>query len=160
MTQGGYANSSGGTLEKAVIGVLLSKGFQLVSFRKWQVSPERYGQELLLRNVPYETIYKHAGHSEFLLVSQKYGMRVRIECKWQQSSGSVDEKFPYLYLNAVEAMPEDDIIIIVDGGGYKKGALDWLKDAAREKRYMAKAEKTIRVMSLAEFLTWANTTFR
>jgi len=160
VTQGGYANSSGGALEKAVIGALTSKGFQLVSFGNWQAHPERYAEELLLRNAPYQTIYRHPGHTEFLLVSRKHAMRIRIECKWQQTAGSVDEKFPYLYLNAVEAMPENDIIIVVDGGGYKKGALDWLKDAAREKRYMGEAEKTIRVMSLAEFLTWANTAFR
>jgi hypothetical protein len=32
--------------------------------------------------------------------------RKNIECKWQQVSGSVDEKLPYLYLNCIEAMPE------------------------------------------------------
>lgn len=83
-------------------------------------------------------------------------------CKWQQSSGSVDEKFPYLYLNCIEVMPEDDIIIVVDGGGAKKGAIDWLRRTAEEKKYITDKNslKNISVMSLSEFLVWANKTFR
>jgi hypothetical protein len=51
-------------------------------------------------------------------------LEIGIECKWQRISGSVDEKFPYAYLNCIEAMPERDIIIVVDGGGAKQGAVD------------------------------------
>ncbi|WP_187142814.1 PD-(D/E)XK nuclease superfamily protein [Thermanaerosceptrum fracticalcis] len=160
-SQGGHANSTGGTLEKSVVGALTSKGFQVVPYRKWIKCPKNYGNELLLTNAPYKTIYNHSGNSEFLLLSNKYNMRIRIECKWQQSAGSVDEKFPYLYLNAVEVMPEAEIIIIVDGGGYKKGAVEWLKSAAAEKKYIkTNNPKKIRIMNLSEFLVWVNTTFR
>jgi hypothetical protein len=50
-------------------------------------------------------------------MSKAHGVHVRIECKWQQSAGSVDEKLPYLYLNAIESMPEDHVIIVYGGGG-------------------------------------------
>ena len=162
MKQGGLANSSGNTLETTVIGTLLSKGFTLVNYREWQKHPERYGDELLLRNVPYTTIYDHPGNTEFLIKSAQYQMEVRLECKWQQSSGSVDEKFPYLYLNCIERMPEKQIIIIVDGGGAKSGAVTWLKRVSQMKHYLSAAatDKVIAVMSLTEFLIWANRTFR
>jgi len=52
-------------------------------------------------------------NTEFLLKSKEYNFNVRIECKWQQVSGSVDGKLPYLYLNSIEAMPESNIIIII-----------------------------------------------
>ena len=77
--------------------VLKNKGFQIVSFREWQRHPDQFEEELLLKNVPYETIYGHRGTTEFLLKSKKENLEIRIECKWQQSSGSVDEKLPYLY---------------------------------------------------------------
>jgi hypothetical protein len=93
-------------LESTVIGTLNSKGFLSVPYREWQKNPTQFGSELLLRNVPFVTIYGHPGKSEFVLLSERYGLRIRIECKWQQSSGSVDEKFPYLYLNCIEQMPE------------------------------------------------------
>jgi hypothetical protein len=161
MQQGGLANSSGSTLEQTVIGTLQSKGFSLVRYRDWQKNPEKYGDELLLRNVPYQTIYNHQGNTEFLLRSARYQLEVRIECKWQQASGSVDEKFPYLYLNCIEQMPERDIIIVVDGGGAKQGSVEWLRQAAKSRRYIqTDAEKNILVMNLTEFLVWANRTLR
>ena len=160
--QGGLANSSGNTLERMVIATFESKGFEVEMYRKWIKKPERYGSELLLRNVPYETIYGHNGNTEFLILSQVYNLEIRIECKWQQSSGSVDEKFPYLYLNCIEKMPESTIIIIVDGGGAKLGAVEWLRLAAKSSRYWKddKPQKEILVMNLQEFIVWANITFR
>ncbi|RIV18187.1 4-diphosphocytidyl-2C-methyl-D-erythritol kinase [Alicyclobacillaceae bacterium I2511] len=160
-TQGGYANSSGSTLERTVIHTLEDKGFVGVPYGTYRKAPEQYGTEILLRNVPYTTIYGHQGKTEFLLQSEEYGLQIRIECKWQQSSGSVDEKFPYLYLNCVETMPEQTIFILVDGGGAKQGAVDWLRRAASQRMYLApESEKQIRVLSLGEFIGWANKTFR
>ena len=74
---------------------------------------------MLLKNVPFETIYGHNGNIEFVLISKKYELRIRIECKWQQSACCVGEKLPYLYLNSIEAMPEKDIMILIDGNGFK-----------------------------------------
>ena len=160
--QGGLANSSGSTLEMTVIGTLQSKGFVTVPYNLWFKQPELYGKELLLRHAPYRTIYGHPGKTEFLIRSQRYQLEVRVECKWQQSAGSVDEKFPYLYLNCIEGMPERDIIILVDGGGAKAGSIQWLREICRSQRYVdpMRAAKNITVMNLSEFLIWANKTFR
>ncbi|MDP9729360.1 4-diphosphocytidyl-2C-methyl-D-erythritol kinase (plasmid) [Alicyclobacillus sp. TC] len=160
-TQGGFANSSGSVLEGTIRSVMTSMGFEAVKYSDYVKHPERYGTELLLQNVPYKTIYGHEGKTEFLLVSSEYNLCVRIECKWQQSPGSVDEKYPYVYLNAVEAMPEEHILIVLGGQGAKKGAIDWLKQTAAQGRYGAVAQgKKIEVMSLDEFIAWANRTFR
>lgn len=160
-SQGGLANSSGNTLERTVIATLESKGFEVVKYRIWHKNPEKFGNELLLRNVPFETIYAHKGNTEFLIKSKKHDLEIRVECKWQQSSGSVDEKFPYLYLNCIENMPEKDIFIIVDGGGAKPGAINWLRNAASSKLYQDEQKQTnVSVMNLTEFMIWANTTLR
>jgi len=161
MAKGKSANITGNQLEVAVQTVLSNKGFEIEMYRKWGKNPEKYGKELLLKNVPFQTIYGHKGNTEFLLISEKYGLRIRIECKWQQSAGSVDEKLPYLYLNTIEAMPEKDIIILIDGDGFKTGAKSWLRNAVKEKLYTTDENKSTNVMvfSLAEFFTWANNTF-
>ncbi len=160
-TQGGFAGSTGNTLERTITGTLESKGFEVVFHREWRKMPSRYGNELLLKNVPFSTIYDHKGYTEFLLKSESYELEIRIECKWQQASGSVDEKFPYLYLNCLEKMPEKTIFILVDGGGAKEGAVQWLRDAVETKKFAndQSRQKDIRVMNLVEFLTWANHTF-
>ena len=111
--------------------------------------------DLLVRRVPYQSIYGHRGVTEFLAVSASRGLAIRIECKWQQSQGSVDEKFPYLYLNCIHAMPEREIILLIDGNGYKPGALAWLKQAVA-----SQDAKLIHVFNLVEFLVWANRRLR
>jgi len=156
------SNVTGNQLEVAVKTVLQGKGFEIINYRIWEKNKENYGKELLLENVPFTTIYEHKGNTEFLLKSKKYGLEIRIECKWQQSAGSVDEKLPYVYLNAIEAMPESTIMILIDGDGWKQGAIKWLKDAVEQKKYTTEElrNKKIMVFNLKEFFTWANNTFR
>ena len=162
MTQGGLANSSGRTLESTIIATMTSKHFMKASYRDWKINPERYGEELLLTRVPYTSIYGNPSYTEFLIHSVPRGLDIRVECKWQQVSGSVDEKFPYLYLNCLEQMPESQVIIVADGGGAKPASLNWLKSVATEKKYTQPGyiPKSISVFTLQEFVIWANKTFR
>ena len=45
-----------------------------------------------------------------------------------QSSGSVDEKYPFLYFNIIKTCVPT--VVLIDGGGYKPAAMKWLKDQA------------------------------
>jgi hypothetical protein len=56
-------------------------------------------------------------------------------------------------------MPEKDIILIIDGGGYKEGSLNWLKESIKNQKYQTKNIKNIQVLSLSEFIIWANKQF-
>jgi hypothetical protein len=160
--QGKQANDQGKALESIIVPLLERKGFTPVMNSEYLKKPDKYGSELLLKNVLYTTIYNHRGYTEYKLVSKKYGKEVRIECKWQQGNGSVDEKFPYVYLNCINTMPEKDIIIIYGGSGFKEGAIEWMKNVAKELPYTTEKnrDKNIMVLNLEEFITWANNTFR
>lgn len=76
-----------------------------------------------------------------------YPNGLAIEVKWQQSQGSVDEKFPYLALNIKQCYP-CPALVIADGGGQRPGALQWLRGQAEG--------NLLGVFTLAEFLAWAN----
>ena len=141
------AAATGRCLEDIVENMLSGKGFQVV--RHAHYSREHRDGRFLVKRVPYETIYGTTGHTEFLLVDG--GRKVRIECKWQQSSGSVDEKYPYLLKNCTDKMPESEIIIILGGGGYKQAARQWLVKACE-----SITDKSVKVMSVEEFIAWAN----
>lgn len=156
------STKSGSVLEGTVINSLSLHGFQVVKYSDWIKKPHLYGKELLLKNVPYDTIYGHKGRTEFLLVSERFNKKIRIECKWQQISGSVDEKLPYLYLSAIEKMTEDEIIILYGGNGFKVGAIQWLKDSVSKRRYISDPNhsRKINVMNVEEFMAWANKVFR
>lgn len=158
MTQGRWANRQGSILEQHVAQTFTDHGFVMLTHAAYVARGNPDG-DFLLTNAPYTSIYGHTGKTEFLAISTARDLGVRIECKWQQSSGSVDEKFPYLYLNCIECMPENEIILLIDGRGYKPGALAWLKQAVRENRY-CRCPKNIHVMDLAEFIAWANLRLR
>ena len=118
---GAIATSSGKVLESMVEAAVCAKGLKKVNYSRWIINKESYGEELLIKNIPYTSIYTHESKTEFLLSSKKYQIMARIECKWQQTAGSVDEKFPYLFLNYAQQVNEPLVIILLDGGGAKKG---------------------------------------
>ena len=74
-----------------------------------------------------ESIYHTKRIADFLLYHpKKHKEPIVIEVKWQQSKGSVDEKFPFLIENIKKNKYKT--IIIIDGNGYKTSALNWLKE--------------------------------
>lgn len=176
-THGGRANKTGKTLEGIVVPVLTQQyGFEVLNHRDYlslKAGIFPVPKRMLVKRVPYTTLYGSAGTTEFLLVASDANstkefplaqssseLVCRIECKWQQSAGSVDEKFPYLYLSCNEAMPETNILILYGGGRFRPGAISWLKRAVGEKRYMTTGiQKNIAVMAVEEFMTWASYAF-
>jgi len=162
VNQGRSANASGKTLESTIVPVLEGKGFKKISYSHYIKNPSKYGTELLLTRVPYTTIYGQDGHTEFKIISKKYNKEIRIECKWQQEQGSVDEKFPYFYLNCIGAAPENEFILVYGGHGFKKGSINWIKIAAERMPFTTDVnrDKKIRIFRLEEFLIWANSTFK
>lgn len=103
IAQGGLANRSGNTLEATIIGTLGSKGFTTVNYNAYIKNPAQYGTELLLRHVPFVSIFGHKAKSEFVLDSQRHGLKIRIECKeyWVTKDR---EKIKYLPSNICKAL--------------------------------------------------------
>ena len=157
--QGRQAQANGRILEKSILPVLIARGFHVLSHTDWANKPDTRPPDVVLTNAPYTNIYGRRAKSEFLILSQRLGLEVRVECKWQQASGSVDEKFPYYYLNAVFSYGEKAAFIVADGDGFRQGAIDWLKDAVAKKLYQPQGfTRDIRVFNLAQFIAWVNTT--
>ena len=88
--------------------------------------------------------------ADFLIYNPTKKGFIFIECKWQSSGGTVDEKFPYLVSN-IKQNYQYETIIVLDGGGYTKGAEKWLKNQANG--------KIKKVISLAEFIKLGNNDF-
>jgi len=138
MNQGTKANQTGHRLEDKVE-KLITTQLDVVS-RKYSQTKDR--TNVLLKHVPYTNIYGSTRcRSEFLLCYKS--RRIRIECKYQQSAGSVDEKLPYLFMNFTQSIPETEAIIVIEGNGFKIGAKEWLRKKC--------AGTKVSVMSLDEF---------
>ena len=106
MKQGTRANFTGNQLEKVIDGNLQSKGYQFVGIKDFDKA--RYlEQPFYTRQYPLcKSIYSTQIKCDFLLYHpEKYPECLVIESKWQQSGGSVDEKYPFLVLNIKEQYP-------------------------------------------------------
>lgn len=153
--QGINANIKGKRLENEVEMELLKYNIPSINFKQWitdATSIAGTNNGLLLKNVPYTTIYGSNGYGEFVLTRDKY-KDIRIECRTQHVPGSVDEKLPYLFETAL-AFEERIVLLVLEGNGYKNGAKEWLKSQAYATRH-----KDIRVFSFADFQIYASDNF-
>lgn len=83
-----------------------------------------------LKGAPYTDMYGATRKAAFLVQHQRLGT-IRVEAHKQEQSGSVDQKFPF-FLESLRLAPEQNLVILLGGGGYKPLAFEWIKNAASE----------------------------
>lgn len=117
-------NLSGRSLEEFIENLLLRNGYTFVSKSKFLAACS-LNQSFFTKQFDLcKSIYGGKNFCDFVVYSpNKHPDFLVIESKWQQTAGSVDEKFPYLVENIKKQYPFKTIIII-DGGGYKVKALE------------------------------------
>ena len=127
MTDGSKANKTGKALERFVETTLQDLGYtHQYNSRKIQNEENETKTRYYMKQVKLgKTIYDTNRKADFIVFHPElFPDSLIIECKWQQTPGSVDEKYPFLIENIKQArLPT---IILIDGGGYKPGALEWL----------------------------------
>ncbi len=146
-SQGGKANFTGKNFEKFIEAQLIECGYNKVADKKNFVSTmaisekPTYSREVNIG----KNIYDTKRSCDFLLYHpQKWPEGLVIEAKWQQVSGSVDEKYPFLVLSIKKS--SYGTILLMDGGGYRKGAEKWVRNQVDD--------KLLHVFNVDEFLTW------
>ncbi|MCF4968762.1 PD-(D/E)XK nuclease superfamily protein [Nostoc sp. CMAA1605] len=156
MTPGARANQAGKILESNVDAVLTAyEYFQIGSHitKEYLLNAsllnKRYGKQVSIGNGIYNTALKV---DFYVIGTPTIPGGLIIECKWQESGGSVDEKFPYLNLNIQEYYPAPTIVVI-GGEGMRGGAIDWLKQQVKHNHNL------IAVYTLDRFIAWANKNF-
>lgn len=146
-SQGGESNVNGRWLEEIVRN---EARLRSIPIRDYQVDGDNrdlFGSVILVGRVPYKSLYGLESTSEFVL--QFYERRIRIECRVQETAGSVDEKFPYLFWNARDYMPEQEVVILMHGDGPRAEAMAWLR-----RQCQAVETKTIRVFNISDYRRW------
>lgn len=156
MKQGGsIANKTGNNLERFIGNTLKDERYIYVKNNKFistksniSVSTNKTIKIFTTQFKICDGIYNTPIRCDFILYnSEQHPKCLVIESKWQQSKGSVDEKFPYLERNIKEKYPCNTIIIL-DGGGYKSGADKWLRSKINN--------NLIGVFTMVEFQTYVN----
>jgi len=132
-SQGQQANRNGRTAEN-VIDAILRLHASAPPIRQYPVGFGIYGTPL---------------QADFYLADVRgFVAGLIIESKWQESSGSVDEKWPYLVENIRHCYPAPTIIVL-HGGGFRPGAERWLRTQVDSHRLFA-------VLRLEEFMKWCS----
>lgn len=148
LVQGAKANSTGNNLESFVEFCLGQKSYQQTTAKQFKAHKE-LKQPVYTKQYPIcSSIYGTNIKCDFLIFHPvKHPNGLVIECKWQQSTGSVDEKFPYLVHNIKEKYNLPTIILL-DGNGYKQGAAAWLQ--------MQRGNNFLGVYSMVQFQIQVN----
>ena len=132
MPSGTRANRRGQGLEQSVRH-LLSEDYQPVSSKRFfalcDLEQPIFAEQVYIG----EDVYGKRRRVDFILFHpRKWPKCLVIQCKWQASSGSVEEKYPFEVLSIqLNAYPT---IVVLDGGGYSAGARLWLKGQAGKNR--------------------------
>ena len=131
-TQTNKANKTGGLLESFVENLLKQRGYVEFWDHKEQVFANRKsvgGKQYAKQVIVGETIYETKCKCDFLVLNKDlFPDGLVIECKWQESKGSVDVKYPMVVFNILKiGVPT---IVLLDGGGYSPKAEKWLRGQA------------------------------
>ena len=145
---GKLANLSGRRLENFVSEILDDRDYLKVDAIRFKPMCE-LEQPIYARQ--YETgrdIYGKLRRVDLILYHPRlYPDCLTIQCKWQASQGSVEEKYPYEVLNIQQN--HFDTIIVLDGEGYSAGAKQWLLNQAGKNRLK-------HVFNMGEFTRFAS----
>jgi len=145
---GKTANINGNELEVFIESILIRKGYQYVE--KSRFKPAVFLEQPIYSSQVYagQSIYDTKLYCDFYIYHPELWKEgLIIESKWQQVGGSVDEKYSFLVLNIKQKYPSKTIVLL-DGGGYKKQAEEWLRQQTDD--------KLLKVMNMSEFQRWAN----
>lgn len=148
---GAKANRTGDNLEQFIVGQLERHTYVLQKRSKHQLNSLPGGPSYWCQYPIGAGIYETPVKVDFLVYHpDKHPSLLIIEAKWQESPGSVDEKYPYLIHNIQKRYPYKTLLLL-DGGGYKKGAEAWVRNQV--------GGNLIGVCSMAEFQTRVNNGF-
>ena len=130
---GTIANKSGEQLERFVSEKLDERGYQFVP--RDQFYPARILEQTIYTK-QFEIGKSIYGKDRFVDLILYHPALWKdclcIQCKWQTSNGSVEEKYPFEVLCV--AQNDIDTIILLDGDGYSQGAKQWLLNQAGKNR--------------------------
>ncbi len=153
---GGKKTSYGGKiLEQAVCSFKL-KNFEIINAEQFRDRNGLFRDErLLVKNFPYETLFGTPGRREYFLKSSEW--QGHLECKYQNGSGSVDEKIVYV----VETLRRTEMkaLIIIHGGNWwekKRGkeVIRWAKEQSLS--LMRDYGKELLCFDLDGLMDWIN----
>ena len=124
--QGKQANITGSNLERFISGLVEQAGYRLTDATLFK-SLKCMEQPIYAKQFPIgHDLYGRNRKCDFILYHPtKHPNNLVIESKWQQTSGSAEEKLPFLFLTIQHSKTNTSVVL--DGSGFSKNAERWLR---------------------------------
>jgi hypothetical protein len=160
----GGADTNKGRLsgEAVLLSAFAARGVPSLAYPEWvkqRGSGTHSAGSVLVRGVPFVTIYQTKGHVEFVLMRDGEP-EITIECKHQSVSGSCDEKLSYCLLNAIYQFVTRKSVLVLSGQHWQS-ARGMAATAAmrRMSALAAPAGREFLVLGQQEALNWISSNF-
>ena len=130
-TGGSTANMTGKVFENFVKRFIENQGYEQHESKDFlNKLPNLEGKAYAMQVRIGKNIYNKDRKVDFILYHPEiWKDGLVIECKWQASPGSVEEKYPFLVCNI--KLAKLPTIIVLDGGGCSEGARNWLQSQTK-----------------------------
>jgi hypothetical protein len=99
--------------------------------------PAPRAEHTALAQVPYTSLYGNQARADFVLLGSSPETDTWVEASRLIVPGSIDEKLPHMFLDALIAIPARHVILIVDGPGWRQSAVAWLKAQPSDARWQS-----------------------
>ena len=153
LSGGAKANKNGSRLERFVAEDLVNAGFSIMTYKQYcrrvdSTLPDYF----VVKEVPFTNIYGLPGKTEFVIHTPEE--TIRVECKSQDTPGSVREKIPFAVLNAIQRFPEEKVLIILEGEEMPKEITKWARKATQPKSKGGLGNGEIKNISIFGLYGW------
>lgn len=177
----GNAGKNGIAFERIVC-LLQKLGFK---YYEYNDIPNELPPRYIMHSVPYNSLLKQKAdeygipkkqgisRTEFVIVAKDAistpefpingELTIRIECKWQEVSGTTSQKLMHAVADLQYGAPEKNIILLMDGDGFDEITHRFIQEICEDGLTWKHAPKiplkNIRKMRLVEFIDWGNRAF-
>lgn len=157
--QGEKAILNGQIAKANIEEVFTKKGIRVFCYNDITNNPCVADNQLryVVKDYPFTSIYENKSCIDFMLYDRCLKKSYCIISKSQESSGSASRKLPYVFFNAKSQFPEGDIIFILEGEGFEKGAKNWFQKEIND--FNSQHQYQMHLMNIEQFKIWFNNMF-
>lgn len=116
--------TSGKKFEKLVEDFFKKNGVPVVKYKEYTGE-----KNIVIPQYNIKDIFGSMSRVDFCYVTNT--KKYYIECKCQNTPGSVDVKFPYYIENIRQKVYDGQFVFVLEGTGFRKNVLDWVKEQSK-----------------------------
>lgn len=126
------SNISGSVLRESIEKAFLRRGVQAFPYSENQGNGDLLAPRIVLKRVPFVSFFgKRTAQDDLVFRRGHEANDIRIICNHQTGSGSAEQKLMHVLAN-INVMHENEVWLVIDGGGHTPELVEYIKHKARK----------------------------